>query len=97
MMAQIKIRQQALDNKLDEEWSQARTQIADYRQRKEQEIEEWKAKSEAQLEKSILNLISDTLKETIHVTLTPKEHQQLVFEALEQAKESHAFGDSDSK
>ena len=91
MLAQIKSRQQELDSKMNEEWSQARTEIQDYKTQKQKEIDEWKANSEAELEKTILNLISDTLKETIHVTLTPKEHQQLVFEALERAKESHAF------
>jgi hypothetical protein len=91
MLAQIKSRQQELDSKMNEEWAQARSEIQDYKTQKQKELDEWKANSEAELEKTILNLLSDTLKETIHVTLTPKEHQQLVFEALERAKESHAF------
>lgn len=91
MMAQITTRQQELDARMSDEWSQVRQEIKDYKAQKQQELDEWKSGQMESISQTILNIISDTLKETIHITLTPKEHQQLVFEALEQAKESHAF------
>lgn len=97
MTAQIQARYKELDQKMEGEWSAARQQIEQYKAQKLQDIDRLKAESEKQLEENILTLLSDTLKQTIHLTLSPKEHQKLVFDALEQAKENNAFTTTDTK
>lgn len=97
MTAQIQARYKELDQKMEGEWSTARQQIEDYKTQKQQEVDHYKTEAEKRLEENILNLLSDTLKQTIQLTLNPKEHQKLVFDALEQAKENNAFTPADTK
>lgn len=91
MSAQMQSRYQEFDNKMEGEWTAARQQVEEYKKQKQAEADQWKQESEKRLEENILALLSDTLSQTIHVTLNAKEHQKLVFDALEQAKENNAF------
>ena len=51
----------------------------------------YKQKQQQKVDEHIADLIGTTLRQTMSVALSPKDQQRIVFEALERAKEQHAF------
>lgn len=69
-----------LKTKIDAEWQQA-----------QKDIEEYKEKQKQQIEKQIEEKISALVREAFGKSLTVSQHQQLVMNALEKAREEGVF------
>jgi F0F1-type ATP synthase membrane subunit b/b' len=94
MMAEFEKRQKDFDTRLDTEWQQVRTEISQYRDSAKKEVTDYKLQQQQKVDQHIGDLIGSTLRQTLSIALTPKDQQRIVFEALERAKEQHAFDEA---
>ena len=91
MLTEFEKRQLDFDAKLNTEWEQVRQEVAKFREEAKQEVMAYKQKQQQKVDEHIADLIGTTLRQTMSVALSPKDQQRIVFEALERAKEQHAF------
>jgi F0F1-type ATP synthase membrane subunit b/b' len=91
MLTEFEKRQQDFDAKLNTEWEQVRKEVAAYQDEAKQQVASYKQQQQQKVDKHIAELIGTTLRQTLSVALSPKDQQRIVFEALERAKEQHAF------
>lgn len=83
--------EQEIKKSLDESKSAIKTELMKSLGRASAEIEEYKKSEMEKIDRRIDDLVIQLAKELLRLNLTPKDHNKLVIQALEKAKEQGTF------
>ena len=83
--------EQEVKKQLEESKTGFKTEMTKYLIKAQEEIEDYKRKEIAKVDRDIDQVIIQLAKDLLRINLTPKDHRKLVIQGLEKAKEQGMF------